>query len=103
MFDEEGRPKQITKLENAEAFKAFERVEQRDTNGKTNRAGSRVRFIDRVEILALLGKALGYYADQRDVKGLGSDSTAPSVTINVVPVSITPQEAYRQISSGPKT
>jgi phage terminase small subunit len=105
MFDEGGRLKEITELEIAEAqaIQAFERIEQYDDAGDIKRAGHRVRYISRLEALALLGKALGYYADQCGTKGLEVQTLAPSAAINIVPVSVTPDEAYRQIVSGTKT
>jgi hypothetical protein len=99
MFDEDGRPKPITDLETAEAeaVEAFELVEQCDGDGRLLRAGSRVRFIDRVEILALLGKALGYYADQCGIAEVWNKNSVPPVKLEIVPASLSPHEAYSRM------
>jgi hypothetical protein len=106
MFDNEGRPKQIAELAGAEAeaIAAFERIEQYDEAGGVKRAGYRVRYISRLHAYALLGKALGYYESDNKRKGSGHLNTAASsATINILPVSISPTEAYRQIGGRPSS
>jgi phage terminase small subunit len=100
MFDDQGRPKQIVELGGAEALETFERIEQYDDDGGIRRAGYRVRYIDRVQAYALLGKALGYYADQCGAATLRDETNAPRVMVNIVPTPISPEEAYRRMRHG---
>jgi phage terminase small subunit len=102
MFDDQGRPKPIAELAEgeAEAIEVFERIEQYDGTGVLCRAGYRVHFISRLDALALIGKALGYDANQYGDRKFQNETAVPPVTLNFVQAPMPPDEAYRRMTGG---
>jgi phage terminase small subunit len=106
MFDADGKPKPITELEENEAaaIEQYELHAELPTPDSFRKALSvKIKFLDRLSALALLGKACHWYAERREETG-GLDGERPiqkDIVVRFVKPSLSPEEAYRRIAGGP--
>jgi phage terminase small subunit len=88
MFDEDGNPIPITKLADCEAaaIAALEVYGGLAASSDVSEARGRtlrVRTVDQLKALELYGKAMGYFAEQREINN-NSDCNRPTITVEFV-------------------
>lgn len=89
MFDAHGNPMEITELNENEAtaIAGFEFYEDFQGKGEARRAvgyTKKFKLIDRLRALELYGKAMGYYAERRELTG--ADGAPLNLTVEFVDV-----------------
>jgi len=104
MFDAQGRPKKLTELDDNEAaaiavFEVSETLQGQD-HAQTLKRIYKLKFMDRLSALALMGKACHWYADRQEETGPDGGPIAKNVTVTLVEPSISPEEAYRRMING---
>ena len=71
-----------------------EKLQGQDQTQKLKRT-YKLRFLDRLSTLALLGKACHYYADQQEQIGTVGGQAPQNITVQFVEAVLSPEEAYR--------
>ena len=102
MFDAQGRPKKLAELDDNEAaaiavFEVSETVHGHDFVKRT----FRVRFLDRLSALALMGKACHWYADRQEQTERDGVPIPRNLTVQFVDAALSPEEAYRRMVTRP--
>jgi len=105
MFDAMGKPKKLTELGDNEAaaiavFEVSETVQGQDRT-QTLKRTYKLKFVDRLHALALIGKACHYFADRQEQTGSEGGPIPQNLTVQFVDASLSPEEAYRRILPGP--
>ena len=102
LFDSTGKLKGIRDLEDNEAMAILalqcsdDDLEHGPPGGKIRRT-AKLKFIDRVAALSLLGQACHFYADRPDEPGTDGSQRCPNVTVSFIPTPISPEEVYRRL------
>ena len=60
----------------------------------------KVKFMDRLSALALMGKACHFYADQQEQIGTDGGQAPQNITVQFVEASLSPAEAYQRMLKG---
>jgi phage terminase small subunit len=95
MFDAQGRPKKITELDESEAaaiaaLEVSEKLQGQDQTQKLKRT-YKLKFMDRLNALALMGKACHWYADRLELTGRDGRPLPPLTGITVEFVEASPK------------
>ena len=103
MFDARGRPKKLIELDDNEAaaiavFEVSETVHGHDHIVKRT---FKVRFLDRLSALALMGKACHWYADRQEQTEPDGVPIPRNLTVQFVDAALSPEEAYRRMVTRP--
>jgi phage terminase small subunit len=104
MFDATGKPKPITELDENEAaaIAGFEvHGELEGTDGSRKAVTVKFKFLNRIDALALIGKACHWYAGEQEQTGADSGSNQKTIVVNFVKPSMPPEESYRRMVGGP--
>ncbi len=105
MFDATGKLKPITELgENeAAAIVGFEMLGEIEGNADSRKkVRLKIQFIDRIDALALIGKACHWYADEQEQSEPDERSNQKSIVMEFVQGSMPAEESYRRMVGGPK-
>jgi len=105
MFDARGRPKKLIELGDNEAaaiavFKVSETMHSQDRT-QTLKRTYKLRFLDRLKALALLGKACHYYADRQEQTEPDGVPITRNLTVQFIDAALSPEEAYRRMVTRP--
>jgi terminase small subunit-like protein len=98
LFDAHGKPKPITELEENEAaaieqYELHAEIPTVDDRRKAFRV--KIKFLDRLSALALLGEACHWYADHREEPGgLNGGPIQKNIIVRLVKPPRSPEEAY---------
>jgi hypothetical protein len=102
----DGQAENITELDENEraAVVGFEFYEHFEGKGESRKAVGRTKkfkFIDRLSVLALLGKACHYYADRLEQTGPHGGPIQKEYHGTICRCFLSPEEAYRRMVKGP--
>jgi phage terminase small subunit len=100
MFDAHGKPKPITELEENEAaaieqYELHAEIPTADDCRKAFRG--KIKFLDRLSALALLGKACHWYADRREDATPDGAPIQKEIVVRFVRPSKSPEGDYRRM------
>jgi phage terminase small subunit len=105
MFDENGRMKPVTELDEAEAsiierVEIYDRFEGQGGDRKLVRRTWRYYFIDKLSLMVQYGKLMGFYPGQPGYQAAEKPVSQPASDAKIVCASISPREAYRRMTGG---
>jgi hypothetical protein len=86
----------------AAAIAGFEvHGELEGTDGSRKAVTVKFKFLNRIDALALIGKACHWYAGEQEQTGADSGSNQKTIVVNFVKPSMPPEESYRRMVGGP--
>jgi hypothetical protein len=105
MFDAMGNLKSIAEFDENEraAVADFEFHEHFDSKGESRKVvgcTKKFKFMDRLNALALLGKACHYFEDRPEQTGPEGGPISQNITVKFVDTRLSPEEAYRRMVNG---
>ena len=77
-------------------FEVSETLQGQD-HAQTLKRIYKLKFMDRLSALALMGKACHWYADRQEETGPDGGPIQKNIVVNFVEASISPEEAYRRM------